>query len=125
MGKTFKEIVDESVAVIRAFEEVEKKPWGVEGATIELAKQVGELAKHIMMFEGYYLKGRDEVPEYRTSKGHIADELSDIFFMVIRIADHYGISLEEEHLKQLDTAMRHPHMKMKPSRRSTEDPSSC
>ena len=116
MSITFKEIIDESIAVIRAFEKVEKKPWGVEGATIELAKQVGELAKHIMMYEGYYLAGRDEVPEYRTSKNHIADELSDIFFMVIRIADYYGISLEEEHLKQLDIAMKHPHMKIKPQR---------
>ena len=75
-----------------------------------------------MMFEGYYLVGRDEVPEYRTSKEKIADELSDIFFMVIRIADYYGISLEEEHLKQLDIAMKHPHMKIKPERNPKKDP---
>jgi len=121
MDKTFKEIVGESLKVIRAFQQVEKRPWGVEGAVIELSKQVGELAKHIMMFEGYYLAGRDKLPEYQTSKAHIADELSDILFIVIRIADHYGIALEEEHLKQLDIALQHPHMKIRPGREFTEE----
>ena len=43
----------------------------------------------------------------------IADELSDVLFMIIRIADHYKIDLEKEHLKQLDMALKHPLMKIK------------
>jgi len=110
---TFQEILKKSLEVVKEFKEVEKKKWGVEGAMIELSKQVGELAKNIMVFEGYYMPGRDRLPEYQTSKEKIADELSDILLMVIRIANHYGIDLEKEHLKQLDIALKHPLMKVK------------
>jgi len=110
---TFQEVVEKSLEVIRKFEEVEKRKWGAEGATIELSKQVGELAKNIMMFEGYYMAGRDNLPEYKTSKDKISDELSDILFMIIRIADYYKIDLEKEHLKQLSIALKHTLMKVK------------
>jgi len=109
----FQEVIDKSLEVVKQFEKVEKKKWGIEGAMMELSKQVGELSKNIMMFEGYYMAGRDSLPEYQTSKDKIADELSDILFMVIRIAEHYGIDLEEEHMKQLDIALKHPLMKVK------------
>lgn len=112
-GLMFKEIVDKSLNVIKQFEEVEKKKWGVEGAMIELSKQVGELAKNVMMIEGYYMAGRDSLPEYKTSKDKIADELSDVLFMVIRIADYYKIDIEKEHLNQLEIAINHPLMKVK------------
>jgi NTP pyrophosphatase (non-canonical NTP hydrolase) len=108
----FQEVLEKTVAVIRAFKKVEQKPWGVEGSMIELSKQVGELSRHVMTFEGYYPKGRESLLEYQTSKEKIADELSDILFMVIRIAEHYKIDLEKEHLKALDDAMQHPIMKM-------------
>jgi NTP pyrophosphatase (non-canonical NTP hydrolase) len=77
-------------------------------------KQVGELSKLVMVTEGYYMAGRDNLPEYQSSKEKIGDELSDIFFMTIRLADHYGIDLEEVHLRELDIAMNHPLMKVKP-----------
>lgn len=108
----FNEVIKKSLNVIREFEKVEKRKWGVEGAMIELSKQVGELAKNVMVFEGYYMAGRYNLPEYSTSKEKIADELSDILFMVIRIAEHYGIDLEKEHMKQLDIALNHPLMKI-------------
>lgn len=95
-----------------------KENGGVEGAVIELSKQVGELAKNVMMFEGYYLAGRDNSPKYKTSKGEIANELSDIFFMVVRIADHYQINLEKAHIKELEIAANHPHMKQKSPKKS-------
>lgn len=109
----FQEIITKSLEVIREFEKVEKKKWGGEGAMMELSKQVGELAKNVMMFEGYYMAGRDSLPEYQNSKDKIADKLSDILFMVIRIAEYYKIDLEKEHLKQLDIALKHPLMKVK------------
>ena len=112
---SFQEVVDKSLEVIREFEKVEKRKWGVEGAMMELAKQVGELSKNVMMFENYYMAGRDSLPEYATSKEKIADELSDILFTVIRIAEHYGVDLEKEHMNQLDIALNHPLMKVKAS----------
>jgi NTP pyrophosphatase (non-canonical NTP hydrolase) len=110
---TFQDVIKESRKVIRQFEKVEKRKWGVEGSMMELSKQVGELARNVMMHEGYYMAGRDELPEYQTSKSKIADELSDVLYMVIRVADYYGIDLEKEHLKQLDIASKHPLMGVK------------
>jgi len=63
---SFQEVVDRTKALIRDFEKVEKRPWGVEGAMIELQKQVGELSKQVMTFEGYYIPYRDTQPEYQT-----------------------------------------------------------
>lgn len=110
----FHKLIDRTMEVVREFEKVEKRPWGVEGAMMELTKQAGELAKRVMMMEGYYMAGRDGMEEYKTSVADIADELSDILFCTIRIASHYGIDLEKEHLYQMDAAENHPMMKVKP-----------
>ena len=114
--KTFQEVIDSSVRVLRAFQKVEKRPWGAEGAVIEMVKQIGELSKLIMVTEGYYMVGRDNLPQYQSSVEKIGDELSDIFLMVIRLADHYAINLEEVHLKEMDIAMNSPLMKVKPAK---------
>jgi uncharacterized protein YabN with tetrapyrrole methylase and pyrophosphatase domain len=65
-------------------------------------KQIGELSALVMMQERYYAADRDkDDPKYQTSKEKIADELSDLLFMTIRIADFYEINLENAHLKAL------------------------
>ncbi|WP_318064176.1 MazG-like family protein [Clostridium boliviensis] len=69
---------------------------GINGATIELSKQVGDLAKLIMLKENYYatcVKKPDNLDE------KIGDELADILGQVIRIADFYNIDLENAHKK--------------------------
>ncbi len=109
----FQEVIEKSLEVIKEFKKVEKRNWGIEGAMMELSKQVGELSKNVMAFEGYYMAARDSLPEYQTSKDKIADELSDILFIIIRIAQHYGIELEKEHMNQLNIALNHPLMKVK------------
>ena len=93
---TFQEMVDLNRQVIKKFEKVEQKPWSIEGSMIELAKQVGDLAKHVMVYEKYYLPDRANAEGYKTTKTEIADELTDLFFMIVRIADHYDIDLEAE-----------------------------
>lgn len=80
---------------IAAFNEVEQRKWGVEATMIELAKQAGDLAKHIMVQEKYYLKEREGKPEYKTTKQNLGDELADIFFCLVRLADLYRIDLEK------------------------------
>ena len=110
---TFQEIVDKTLDVIRKFKDVETREWGAEGCVIELSKQVGDLSKQVMSFEGYYDIGRDSLPEYQSSKEKIANELADILFILIKLADHYKIDLEEAHLKELDIALNHPFMKLK------------
>ncbi len=96
---TFQEMVELNRKVIKKFEEVEQKPWGIEGSMIELAKQVGDLAKHVMVQEKYYLKDRESAENYKTTKTELADELTDLFLMIVRIADHYNIDLEAELVK--------------------------
>ena len=56
---------------------------------IELAKQIGDLSKLVMVEEGYYFPDH-----YKSGTELIGDELADIFAAVIRIADYYDIDLE-------------------------------
>lgn len=92
--QTFNDAINETRKSIKRFQKIEGKPWGVEGAVIELSKQVGELSALVMNKEGYYYTGRDqENSKYHSTKENIADELADIMFAVVRIADHYSIDL--------------------------------
>lgn len=58
---------------------------------IELPKQVGELAKQVMIKEKYYsLEG--EIPD---NDKHLANEMADVIVQVMRLADYYKIDLEK------------------------------
>ncbi len=93
--QSFSEAIEEAKSVIRRFEKIEGKPWGVEGAVIELAKQVGQLSALVMNREGYYFPEREKASAaYVATDERIADELADIMLAVVRIADYYGIELE-------------------------------
>ncbi len=92
---TIKELVEKSDKMTAAFKQKEQREWGAEGNVIELAKQVGDLAKRIMVYEKYYFKSRETHPEYKTTKDDIADELADIILMSIRLSSHYSIDLEK------------------------------
>ena len=47
MGKTFTEMEDMYREVVKRFNKIELREWKAEGAMIELAKHVGELAKQV------------------------------------------------------------------------------
>ena len=91
---TYREAIEEGREILRRFEGHQPRAWGAEGAFIELAKQVGDLAQHIMVTERYYGE-RENKERYASSVAHIEDELIDVFTQVIRLADHYGIDLVE------------------------------
>ncbi len=95
---TFREAIELARSISRRFERIERRPWGVEGAMIEMMKQVGELAKYVMSAEHYYPVQRDQMPAYRADLDTIGDELADVLFMLIRVADYYEIDLLEAHL---------------------------
>ena len=96
--RTFDELIELTRKVARGFDARERRPWTVEALMIELMKQIGDLSRHLMVAEGYYLANRDTDPSYATTKADIADELADILYCVIRIAGHYGIDLEEAYV---------------------------
>lgn len=96
---TFRAMIDLTRRVIAGFDQRNRYPWSVEITMVELMKPVGDLAKHVMVAEHHYLVDRDHDPRYATSDEDIADELADIRYCVIRLADHYGIDLESAHLR--------------------------
>lgn len=96
---SFKEAINIARNIIRRFEKIEGKPWGAEGAMIELSKQIGDLASLVMVQEKYYFQNREsENNKYAASREKIGDELADIFFSLIRLADHYKIDLLDSHI---------------------------
>jgi NTP pyrophosphatase (non-canonical NTP hydrolase) len=85
-------------SVASAFEGRERRAWGVEVSLVELMKQVGDLARAVMSIEHYYLEDRDEKPAYAPDRARIADEIADILYCVMRIADHYDVDIENAHV---------------------------
>jgi NTP pyrophosphatase (non-canonical NTP hydrolase) len=104
---SFPELINMTRMVIAAFDAAEQRPWTIEATMIELMKQVGDLSKHVMMVERYYLADRADDPIYATTKDNIADELADILYCLIRVAEHYQIDLEQAHLQARRNEMRY------------------
>ena len=91
---SFQEALNSGLQIVSRCRTIQPKPWNAEGSLIELVKQVGDLARHVMSCEGYY-GPRDNKERYAGDKSMISDELVDIFTAVIRLADHYDIDLGE------------------------------
>lgn len=92
---TFGEMEEMYREVVRRFSKIELQEWKAEGAMIELSKQVGELAKQVMIKERYYAL-EDDV---RDVDQRLGDEMADVIAQVMRLADFYGIDLEKAFVK--------------------------
>lgn len=91
MSRTFQEMEKMYEEVVKRFNKIELQAWNAEGAMIELSKQVGELAKQVMIKERYYaLEG--EVPDVDERLGN---EMADVVAQVMRLTDFYKIDLEK------------------------------
>ena len=93
--ESLREAIDAGRDIVARCVQIQPRTWGAEGAIIELVKQVGDLARHVMVYEGYYAE-RDDAERYGDDKKLIADELVDIFTGVIRLAEHYEIDLASD-----------------------------
>lgn len=91
MSKTFVEMQEMYKGVVKRFNKIELQDWKAEGAMIELSKQVGELAKQVMIKEKYYAL-TEEVPDVDERLGN---EMADVIAQVMRLADYYNIDLEK------------------------------
>lgn len=91
MGKTFAGMEEMYRKVVKRFNKIELQEWKAEGAMIELSKQVGELAKQVMIKEKYYALEGDvaDVDE------RLGNEMADVVAQVMRLADYYKIDLEK------------------------------
>jgi len=126
VDQTFKDAIDETRKSISRFQKIEGKEWGVEGAVIELAKQVGELSALIMNQEGYYFSGRDKLSDkYASSQDSIADELAsedcktfvkrlyNVFFIIGR--DEYSNILHSQHYISYNVVNEEEGYSLRPS----------
>lgn len=103
MSKTFAELENMYKEVVQRFNRIELQEWKAEGAMIELTKQVGELAKQVMIKERYYaLEG--DVPDVDERLG---DEMADVIAQIMRLADHYKIDLESAFIKARENEDRY------------------
>lgn len=91
MSLTFSEMEEMYRETVKRFNKIELQDWKAEGAIIELSKQVGELAKQVMIKEKYYAL-TDEVPDVDERLGN---EMADVIAQVMRLADYYKIDLEK------------------------------
>ena len=91
MGKSFAEMQEMYKGIVKRFNKIEVQDWKAEGAMIELSKQVGELAKQVMIKEKYYALTGD-VPDVDEKLGN---EMADVIAQVMRLAEYYNIDLEK------------------------------
>ena len=91
MSLTFSEMQEMYRETVKRFNKIELQDWKAEGAMIELSKQVGELAKQVMIKEKYYAL-TDELPDVDERLGN---EMADVIAQVMRLADYYKIDLEK------------------------------
>jgi NTP pyrophosphatase (non-canonical NTP hydrolase) len=91
MGKSFAEMQEMYKGIVKRFNKIELQDWKAEGAMIELSKQVGELAKQVMIKEKYYALTGD-VPDVDEKLGN---EMADVIAQVMRLAEYYSIDLEK------------------------------
>jgi len=88
---------------LERFSSVEPKRWSIEGSIMELATEVGDLTELVLRKE-YYKKNIYDDLDYQ-----IRDELADILFILINIADLYDINIDssfEEMLGSLDDKLK-------------------
>jgi len=94
---SFTALVEMNRHVVAAFERRERRPWGIETEIMELTKQFGDLTRAILTYEGYYLADRDSSAHYAADDERIGDELADILYCLLRIADRYSVDLAAAH----------------------------
>ncbi len=91
VSKTFAEMQEMYRDVVKRFNKIELQEWKAAGAMIELSKQVGELAKQVMLKEKYYAFEGDE----SEINERLGNEMADVIAQVMRLADYYSIDLEQ------------------------------
>ncbi len=88
-------MVEMTQEITALFDKEVPRQWSIEAMMTELVAEVGTLADSIMIKEGYrHLRGENELD--------LEDDVVDILFMLIRIADFYHIDLDQAYPKMID-----------------------
>ena len=95
---TIEEMVAETRRLQMRFREVESRRWTIETYVVELLAEAGTLADSLMIQEGYrQLRPGQEID--------LEDDICDILFVLIMIADYYQICLEDAYASMLRNAL--------------------
>jgi NTP pyrophosphatase (non-canonical NTP hydrolase) len=96
---TIAELIAETMRLRERFKAFEAPPWNIETMVTELLAEMGTLADSVMISEGHRkVRPGDSVD--------LADDIADILFMIICIAQHYGVDVEKAYRGMLDTTHR-------------------
>ncbi len=104
---TVKELLKQTVELQKKFSQVEGKPWTVETFVIELLAETGTLADSIMIQEGYrkLRDGQEEID--------LEDDICDILFVLLMIANYYGIDIGKSYLSMVNSTQKKLEAKIK------------
>ena len=82
-----KDLLDISIPVMEGFVAVEPQPWTRKTVLLELVGEIGELAHLVQHWDGYKCG--------RPGAAQLADECSDVLFLILRLACSENIHLPE------------------------------
>lgn len=88
-------LINQTRELQKRFDLLNSREWTIETYIIELMGETGSLADTIMLKENYRPIRAGQKPV------NIADDIVDIIFLLVNIADHYGIDLEEAYKEML------------------------
>jgi NTP pyrophosphatase (non-canonical NTP hydrolase) len=88
-------LIQQTRELQRRFSLINSRTWTIETYMIELLGETGSLADSIMLKENYRPIRAGQKPV------NLADDIVDIIFILVNIADHYGIDLEESYKEML------------------------
>lgn len=104
-----------STPVLLGFDRVEPKQWGQQGIVLELMTEIGSLGRALTIWEGYR--------HGRKSKHQMGDELSDILFVLIKLAREEGVELSTKLETPMINSPVYTHWSLMCS--ATHIPSAC
>jgi NTP pyrophosphatase (non-canonical NTP hydrolase) len=108
------DMVERTRKVTTLFDEVVPRTWGIEAMMVELVGEVGTLADEIMLQEGY--RATRKADPLR-----LEDELTDVLFMLVRVADYYHIDLERAYVTMLEMTEAKLHKVIERNRSSASE----
>jgi len=92
---TLLELIELTNDTFKRFEAINKRKWGVEAMLAELTSEVGTLADSVMILEGYRTKRKAQTID-------LDDDICDILFILLYIANYYKIDFESAYLRMLN-----------------------
>ena len=104
---TIQDLMKKTIELQELFRKIENRPWTIETFAIELSAEVGTLADSIMIKEGYRKLRSGQMPI------DIEDDICDILFVILMIADYYGIDVGQSYLSMIESTRRKLEAKIK------------